>query len=53
MVYRDLDVEALKDSTLDSASLELEIRKIKGVGDFAADNILKLTGRYDFLVLDS
>ncbi len=26
---------------------------MKGVGNFAADNILKLLGRYDFLALDS
>lgn len=27
--------------------------KIKGVGDYAADHILKLLDRYDFLALDS
>ncbi len=47
------DVEAWKGSSLDSTSLKKEVLKIKGVGQFAADNILKLLGRYDFLALDS
>lgn len=53
IVDGELDVEAWKDSPLDSASLKKEIMKIKGVGDYAADSILKLLGRYDFLALDS
>lgn len=53
MVDGELDVEAWKKSPLDSVSLKKEVLKIKGVGDFAADNILKLLGRYDFLALDS
>jgi len=48
-----LDVEAWRDSPLDSAVLKREIMGIKGVGDYAADQILKLLGRYDFLALDS
>lgn len=48
-----LDVEAWKGSKLDSVSLKREIMDVKGVGNFAADNILKLLGRYDFLALDS
>jgi 3-methyladenine DNA glycosylase/8-oxoguanine DNA glycosylase len=53
IVEGELDVEAWKGSPLDSASLKKEVLKIKGVGQFAADNILKLLGRYDFLALDS
>ncbi|MFX0089773.1 MAG: endonuclease III domain-containing protein [Candidatus Hodarchaeota archaeon] len=48
-----LDVESWRPSTLDSTDLKAEIMKIKGVGNYAADNILKLLGRYDFLALDS
>lgn len=48
-----LDVEAWKTSSLDSVSLKREIMKVKGVGEYAADHILKLLGRYDFLALDS
>jgi N-glycosylase/DNA lyase len=53
IVEGNLDIEAWKSSPLDSADLKKEIRKIKGVGDYASDNILKLLGRYDFLALDS
>jgi len=53
IVEGELDVEAWKGSPLDSASLKKEVLKIKGVGQFAADNIMKLLGRYDFLALDS
>lgn len=53
IVDGQLDVESWKNSPLDSATLKLEIMKIKGVGNYAADNILKLLGRYEFLALDS
>jgi 3-methyladenine DNA glycosylase/8-oxoguanine DNA glycosylase len=53
IVEGELDVEAWKGSPLDSARLKKEVLKIKGVGQFAADNIMKLLGRYDFLALDS
>ena len=29
------------------------MKKVKGVGDYAADNLLKLVGHYDGLALDS
>ena len=29
------------------------MKRVKGVGDYAADNLLKLLGRYDGLALDS
>ncbi|MBA4186249.1 MAG: hypothetical protein H0X49_19905 [Acidobacteria bacterium] len=29
------------------------MKQIKGVGDYAAENLLKLVGRYDGLALDS
>ncbi len=53
IVDGELDVEAWKESPLDSVSLKREVLAIKGVGQFAADNILKQLGRYDFLALDS
>jgi N-glycosylase/DNA lyase len=49
----ELEVEAWMDSPLDSVSLKREVMGVKGVGAYAADNILKLLGRYDFLALDS
>lgn len=53
IVDGELDVEAWKKSPLDSVSLKRKVLGIKGVGQFAADNILKQLGRYDFLALDS
>jgi 3-methyladenine DNA glycosylase/8-oxoguanine DNA glycosylase len=29
------------------------MKRVKGVGDYAAENLLKLVGRYDVLALDS
>ena len=48
-----LDVESWKDSNLPTPDLYKELRKIKGIGDYAAGNILKLLGRYDYLAIDS
>jgi N-glycosylase/DNA lyase len=38
---------------LPTAELKKMIKGVKGVGDYAADNLLKLLGRYDGLALDS
>ncbi|MEO6654702.1 MAG: hypothetical protein ABIO36_01325 [Pyrinomonadaceae bacterium] len=40
-------------SDLPTAELKKEMKKVKGVGDYAAENLLKLVGRYDGLALDS
>lgn len=40
-------------SDLPTVELKKEMKKIKGVGDYAAENLLKLVGRYDGLALDS
>lgn len=50
---RELDPESLLASPLPTAELRKEIKKIKGFGDYAADNLLKLLGRFDYLALDS
>jgi N-glycosylase/DNA lyase len=49
----ELDVEAWLTSPLSTAELMKEIRGVKGVGPYAAENLLKLLGRYDGLALDS
>jgi 3-methyladenine DNA glycosylase/8-oxoguanine DNA glycosylase len=49
----DLDPEAWLISDLSTADLKKEMKAIKGVGDYAAENLLKLVGRYDGLALDS
>jgi 3-methyladenine DNA glycosylase/8-oxoguanine DNA glycosylase len=50
---RSLDVESWLTSELPTAELVKEIKGVKGVGNYAAENLLKLVGRYDGLALDS
>lgn len=49
----ELDVESWLSSSLPTAELIKEMRGVKGVGPYAAENLLKLVGRYDGLALDS
>ena len=49
----ELDPESWLHSDLPTAELKKELKKVKGVGDYAAENLLKLLGRYDGLALDS
>ena len=49
----DLDLESWLTSELTSDELKRDIKRVKGVGDYAAENLLKLAGRYDGLALDS
>ena len=49
----ELDVEGWFKSPLSTADLMKEMRGVKGVGPYAAENVLKLLGRYDGLALDS
>jgi 3-methyladenine DNA glycosylase/8-oxoguanine DNA glycosylase len=48
-----LDPETWLDSALPTKELKKEMKSVKGVGDYAAENLLKLVGRYDGLALDS
>ena len=48
-----VDPESWLTSDLPTADLKKEMKKVKGVGDYAAENLLKLVGRYDGLALDS
>jgi len=48
-----LDVETWFKSPLATTDLIKEMRGVKGVGPYAAENLLKLLGRYDGLALDS
>jgi len=48
-----LDVEQWLQSPLSTMELIKEMRGVKGVGPYAAENLLKLLGRYDGLALDS
>jgi N-glycosylase/DNA lyase len=50
---RELDVENWLSSEASLADLMKEMKSVKGVGNYAAENLLKLIGRYDGLALDS
>jgi 3-methyladenine DNA glycosylase/8-oxoguanine DNA glycosylase len=49
----NLDLEALKTTDLPTLELRKQLLKIKGVGAYAAANLLMLLGRYDFIPIDS
>jgi len=49
----ELDVEQWLTSDLPTSELVKQIKGVKGAGNYAAENLLKLLGRYDGLALDS
>jgi hypothetical protein len=49
----ELDLESLKTSDLPTLELRKELLKIKGVGPYAAANLLLILGRGDFIPIDS
>jgi N-glycosylase/DNA lyase len=49
----ELNPEEWLTSELPTPELKREMKRVKGVGDYAAENLLKLVGRYDVLALDS
>jgi 3-methyladenine DNA glycosylase/8-oxoguanine DNA glycosylase len=49
----ELNVDEWLTSPLPTAELTKQIKGVKGVGNYAAENVLKLLGRYDGLALDS
>lgn len=49
----ELNVEGWLTSDLPTGELAKEIKGVKGAGNYAAENLLKLLGRYDGLALDS
>jgi len=48
-----LVLESWRTSPLATGELFNEVKQVKGMGDYAAGNILRLVGRYDYLGLDS
>ena len=48
-----INPESWLNSDLPTKELKKEMKSVKGVGDYAAENLLKLVGRYDGLALDS
>ena len=49
----ELDLESLKVSDLPTLELRKELLKIKGIGPYAAANLLMILGRGDFIPVDS
>jgi 3-methyladenine DNA glycosylase/8-oxoguanine DNA glycosylase len=47
------DLESLKHSSLPTLELRKELMTIKGVGPYAAANLLMILGRHDFIPIDS
>jgi N-glycosylase/DNA lyase len=50
---KQLDLETWRGSPLSTDELFEEMRGVKGIGPYAAGNIMRLVGRYDYLGLDS
>ena len=48
-----IDPESWLTTDIPTDDLKKEIKSLKGFGDYAADNLLKLLGRYNGLALDS
>ncbi len=49
----EINPENWLETNLPTEELKKEMKQIKGVGDYAAENLLKLVGHYDGLALDS
>jgi len=49
----ELDLESYKTSSLSTLDLRRELMTIKGVGPYAAANLLMILGRHDFIPIDS
>jgi 3-methyladenine DNA glycosylase/8-oxoguanine DNA glycosylase len=49
----NLDLEALKSADLPTPEVRQALLGIKGIGDYAAANLLMILGRYDYIPVDS
>jgi 3-methyladenine DNA glycosylase/8-oxoguanine DNA glycosylase len=49
----EIDLEQLKTNSLPTAELRKQLLALKGVGDYAAANLLMLLERYDYIPVDS
>ena len=49
----ELDLESYKTSSLSTLDLRKELLQIRGVGPYAAANLLMILGRHDFIPIDS
>ncbi len=53
VIKNEIDMESWRDCTTPTVELFAEVRSVKGIGPYAAGNLLKLLGRYDYLGIDS
>jgi 3-methyladenine DNA glycosylase/8-oxoguanine DNA glycosylase len=53
VVSGTLDLEGFKTADIPTSQLRKQLLAIKGVGEYAAANLLMLLGRYDFVPVDS
>ncbi|MDE3056332.1 MAG: DNA-3-methyladenine glycosylase 2 family protein [Bacteroidota bacterium] len=53
VVSKELTMEEWRTSALPTEKLFERVRSVKGAGDYAAGNLMRLLGRYDYLALDS
>jgi 3-methyladenine DNA glycosylase/8-oxoguanine DNA glycosylase len=53
IISGSLDLESLKSNVMPADQLRKAILSIKGVGNYAAANLLMLLGHYDYLTIDS
>jgi 3-methyladenine DNA glycosylase/8-oxoguanine DNA glycosylase len=49
----NLNLEALKNSDMSGEQLHKQLTSIKGVGNYAAANLMMLLGHYEYLTIDS
>jgi 3-methyladenine DNA glycosylase/8-oxoguanine DNA glycosylase len=53
VVEKHCDLEALKNSGLPAAEMRRELKRIKGIGDYAASTLLMSLGYYDSIAVDT
>jgi N-glycosylase/DNA lyase len=53
IIKNEIYIESWRDCATPTEELFAEVRSVKGIGPYAAGNLLKLLGRYDYLGIDS
>ncbi|MBI3194113.1 MAG: hypothetical protein HYZ34_06545 [Ignavibacteriae bacterium] len=53
VIKKEVDLESWRSTHLSTQELFDEVHSVKGIGPYAAGNILKLLGHYDYLAIDS